>query len=216
MTMIEYISGRLITHDESSIVIEQGGIGYYIHVPAPDSAWFCSQADEKGSVMVYTELIIREDSMTLYGFCSPAERSMFRMLISVSRVGPQIGCAILSHASIDQIAAAILQEQEEVLTSVPGIGPKNAKRIILELKDKMKKYHAETHTHHLKGTANRLHTDALLALISLGFSEKEAKHAIQEVLSASASSNREKTVQSQNISDVSALIKDALAILRND
>jgi Holliday junction DNA helicase RuvA len=206
--MIEFISGRLVSHDISGVVIEQSGIGYYISVPTPQITQFQQQFLEKEMVLVYTELIVREDSLSLYGFVSHAERSMFRMLLGVSRVGPQLACSILSHASVDEIATSILQEEEGVLTAVPGIGQKNAKRIILELKDKMKKYYVESK---VKITSSSKEpADAILALIALGFDKQESEIAIREVIRRSTLEQRKTEI------DISDLIKDALAILRGD
>jgi len=206
--MIEFISGRLVSHNMSGVVIEQGGIGYYISVPTPQIAQFQQQFLEKEIVLVYTELIVREDSLSLYGFVSHAERSMFRMLLGVSRVGPQLACSILSHASVDEIATSILQEEEGVLTAVPGIGQKNAKRIILELKDKMKKYYVESQ---VKMTSSAKEpADAILALIALGFERQKSEIAIREVI------RRATMEETKTEIDVSDLIKNALAILRGD
>jgi Holliday junction DNA helicase RuvA len=206
--MIEFISGRLVSHDVAGVVIEQGGIGYYISVPRSQITHFQQQALEKEMVLVYTELIVREDSLSLYGFVSHAERSMFRMLLGVSRVGPQLACSILSHASVDEIATSILHEEEGVLTAVPGIGQKNAKRIILELKDKMKKYYVESQ---VKITSSSKEpADAILALIALGFERQESETAIRDVIRRSTAEQKKDEI------DVSDLIKDALAILRGD
>ncbi|MDR2854803.1 MAG: Holliday junction branch migration protein RuvA [Methanomicrobiales archaeon] len=207
--MIEFISGRLVSYDKSSIVIEQRGIGYSIYVPISDIAQFQHQATMNETVHVYTELIVREDSLSLYGFFTPAERSMFRLLLGVSRVGPQLACSILSHASIDQIAVSILEEKESILTAVPGIGQKNAKRIILELKDKMKKYYNDHDQEKNVSPGREIYSDATLALVALGFEKREAEHAIQEV-------NRRYATETQTPKEASDLIKDALVILRGD
>ena len=207
--MIEFISGRLVSHDMTGIVIEQAGIGYYISVPTPQIAQFQQKALEKEMVLVYTELIVREDSLSLYGFVSHAERSMFRMLLGVSRVGPQLACSILSNASVDEIAASILQEREEVLTAVPGIGQKNAKRIILELKDKMKKYYAQSQVTSTSST-DPAYSDAILALIALGFERQEAEIAIREVIRQSTAK------QATSEISISDLVKGALILLRGD
>jgi len=208
--MIEFISGRLVSHDMTGVVIEQSGIGYYISVPTPQIAQLQQQAHEKERVLVYTELIVREDSLSLYGFVNRAERSMFRMLLSVSRVGPQLACSILSKASIDEIATSILQEEEGVLTAVPGIGQKNAKRIILELKDKMKKYYAESQAQIAPSSKEPAHSDAVLALVALGFERQEAEIAIREVIMKSTTKQRKTEI------GASDLVKDALVLLRGD
>jgi Holliday junction DNA helicase RuvA len=207
--MIEFISGRLVSHDMTGIVVEQAGIGYYISVPTPHIDQFQQKALEKEMVLVYTELIVREDSLSLYGFVSHADRSMFRMLLGVSRVGPQLACSILSSASVDEIATSILQEKEEVLTAVPGIGQKNAKRIILELKDKMKKYYAQNQVQSAS-SADPTYLDAILALVALGFERQESEIAIREVIREST------TKQAKFEPDVSDLVKGALVLLRGD
>ena len=210
ISMIEFISGRLASYDKSSIVIEQGGIGYVISVPASEITQFQQMALENETVHVYTKLIVREDSLSLYGFFTPAGRNMFRLLLGVSRIGPQLACSILSHASIDQIVASILQEKESILTAIPGIGQKNAKRIILELKDKMKKYYSESEKEKDVSPEEKMYSDAILALNALGFGKQEANRAIQEVISRCA------TGQKQTSKEASDMIKDALAILRGD
>ena len=191
-------------------MIEQGGIGYSIYVPMSEIAQFQQQATMNEVVHVYTELIVREDSLSLYGFFTSAGRSMFRLLLGVSRIGPQLACSILSHASIDQIVASILEEKEGILTAVPGIGQKNAKRIILELKDKMKKYYSDHDQKKSVSPEREIYSDAILALIALGFEKRDAEHAIQETIS------RYTTEQIQIPQEISDLIKDALAILRGD
>ena len=208
--MIEFISGRLVSYDKSSIVIEQGGIGYAISVPMSDISQFQQEATMNETVHVYTELIVREDSLSLYGFFTPAGRSMFRLLLGVSRIGPQLACSILSHASVNQIAVSILEEKESILVAVPGIGQKNAKRIILELKDKMKKYYSDRDQEKDVSPGREMYSDAILALVALGFERQEAEHAIQEVITKYA------TEQIQPPKEVSDLLKEAFIILRGE
>lgn len=123
---------------------------------------------------------------------------MFKLLISVTRVGPQIALNILSQIRIEELAAAIINEDEKVLTRISGVGPKNAKRLILELRDKMKK---KMEGVVLAGVSSANY-DAVSALVSLGFTQREAKEAVDAV----AAGLKEPTVQ--------ALVKAALARLK--
>lgn len=177
------------------VIIDVCGIGYYVNVPAPVLAELSSR---KEKVKLHTFLNVREDALTLYGFTSTSELEMFKLLISVTRVGPQIALSILSQIRIEELAAAILHEDEKVLTSISGVGPKNAKRLILELKDKIKKKMESIGS----VPANNVHYDAVSALVSLGFGQHEAQAAVD----AASSEGKESTVQD--------LIKAALLKLR--
>ena len=167
--MISHINGQIAQIGDNFIVIDVGGIGYQVHVTATTLAEL-SNKNEK--VKLYTYLNVREDALTLYGFLGESELSVFKLLISVTRVGPQIAMSILSQIKIEDLAAAIINEDEKVLTSISGVGTKNAKRLILELKDKMKKSMSG-----LKSTSS-FHEDAIRALVSLGFEQRKAKEAV--------------------------------------
>jgi Holliday junction DNA helicase RuvA len=151
-------------------------------------------------VILHTHLAVREDALTLYGFLHSGELAMFRLLIGVNRVGPQLALNILSVLSIDELAAAILHEDEMVLTRCPGIGLKNAKRLILELKDRMKKIDAASgRGEHRYGQPM---DDAVSALVSLGFTPGESRSAVQTAAAE------------QTEADVQALIKAALVRMK--
>jgi Holliday junction DNA helicase RuvA len=152
----------------------------------------------KEKVKLYTHLHVREDALTLYGFITPGELEMFRNLISVTRIGPQIALNILSQIKTGDLAAAIIQEDEKVLKGISGVGQKNAKRLILELRDRMKK-HMDSFV--VPRTSN-INYDAASALISLGFAQREAWEAVEAV----AQGMKQPTVQ--------ALIKAALLKLK--
>jgi Holliday junction DNA helicase RuvA len=124
-------------------------------------------------------MVVRDDDIQLYGFSHPRERELFTILIGVTGIGPQTAMNILSRISFEDFAIAILNDDEKTLTRIPGIGPKSAKRLILELKDKMKKCAAT-----LPGGRRQAEAcDAVSALISLGFSEREAEETVDAVLS---------------------------------
>ena len=130
--MYYYIKGILAAKGENYIVVDAAGVGYMIYTPLSDIE---KTPREGRGITVYTYLNIREDAMELYGFITEEEREMFLMLISVSGVGPKAGLAILSVASPKQIAAAVVTGDTGTFTKASGVGPKAAKRILLELKD---------------------------------------------------------------------------------
>ena len=123
-------------------------------------------------------MAVREDAITLYGFMHQSELEMFRILIGVSGIGPQIAMNILSQIGIEDFAMAILNEDEKALTRISGIGTKSAKRLILELRDKMKKV-SETMVAGDAGRASPVVHDAVSALVSLGFCRKRIKRCSQ-------------------------------------
>ena len=157
------------------VVIEVGGIGYRVQVTEPALQ---TLKETDGQVKVHTHMAVRDDDIQLYGFLHPGERELFRTLIGVSGIGPQIALNILSQIAFADFAIAVVNDDEKVLTTISGIGPNSAKRLILELKDKMKK-HTETMT---VGTRQTEAGDAVSALISLGFSPREAQEAVDAVL----------------------------------
>ncbi|NLA38919.1 MAG: Holliday junction branch migration protein RuvA [Methanomicrobiales archaeon] len=173
--MIDHLSGELASTGDRWVVIDIGGVGYRVQVPEPALQ---DLAAAGGRVMVHTCMVVRDDNIQLYGFSHPRERELFTILIGVTGIGPQTAMNILSRLSFEDFAIAILNDDERALTRVPGIGPKGAKRLILELKDKMKK-HAATLP---DGRSPALAGDAVSALVSLGFSEREADEAVGAVL----------------------------------
>lgn len=192
--MISHISGEIAQIGEGFVVIDVGGIGYRINVTQPALQ---ELTEQKGIVKLHTHLNVREDALTLYGFTNTAELEMFTLITGVSGVGPQIAMNILSQIKQEDFAAAIIHEDEKVLTQISGIGQKSAKRLILELNEKVKK---KMEGYDLKVTGGINH-DAVSALLSLGFSRNEAVDAVKAV-----SGTGEQTVE--------MLIKEALSRLR--
>jgi Holliday junction DNA helicase RuvA len=172
--MISHICGNITHSGEGSVVIDIGGMGYQVFVTKP---MLNELADKQGKVMLHTYLHVREDALILYGFLSQSELEMFKLLISVTRVGPQIAMNILSQIRIEELAAAIIHEDEKVLTRISGVGAKNAKRLILELKEKM--------TKKMEGfilpSSSSINYDAVSALVSLGFPRQAAQRAVEAV-----------------------------------
>jgi len=196
--MISHLYGEIAQCGEGFVIIDVGGIGYHVSVPQPT----LQELEEKGKgntkVKLHTHLSVREDALNLYGFMNITELGMFKLIINVSGVGPQIAMKILSDIKIEDFASAIINEDEKVLTSISGIGKKNAKRLILELKDKMKK---KMEGFVPTGTSNDNY-DAVSALVSLGFQQREAKETVDAV----SISVKEPTIE--------ALIKAALLKLK--
>ncbi|MBT0734172.1 Holliday junction branch migration protein RuvA [Methanoculleus bourgensis] len=173
--MIAHLSGELASTGDRWVVIDIGGVGYRVQVTEPTMQDLVAT---EGRVMVHTYMVVRDDDIQLYGFSHPRERELFTILIGVTGIGPQTAMNILSRISFEDFAIAILSDDEKVLTRIPGIGPKSAKRLILELKDKMKKCAAT-----LPGGRSRAEAcDAVSALVSLGFSEREAEEAVNAVI----------------------------------
>ncbi len=163
---------------EDYAVIDVQGVGYRVRMTKPAlEAIGASQ----GPVRVFTHLVVRDDEMTLFGFLRKAELELFRMLISVTRVGPVLALSILSQISVAEFAAAILDEDEKILTRISGIGQKGARRLILELKDKLQKRAGEFRKDMPEGY-DPVRRDAVSALVALGFSQRESAAAVTKVL----------------------------------
>ena len=193
--MISHISGDIAYCGDGYVVIDHNGLGYQVNVT---EATLSQIRDMKEMVKLYTHLHVREDALTLYGFRVQSELEMFKQLISVTRIGPQIALNILSQINTVDLASAIIQEDENVLKRISGVGPKNAKRLILELRDRMKK-HVESFAVTITSNINY---DAASALVSLGFAQREAREAVEAV----AQEMKQPTVQ--------GLIKAALLKLK--
>jgi Holliday junction DNA helicase RuvA len=196
--MIAHLCGEPVLTGDKWVVIDVNGIGYQVQVTQPA---LMRLVQNKETVKLFTHMAVREDAVTLYGFMHRSELEMFRILISVSGIGPQTAMNLLSQIGIEDFAMAILNEDEKGLTRISGIGPKSAKRLILELRDKMKKV-GETIISGETGRSSPAVHDAVSALVSLGFAEKESRDAV----SAAALALKSPTVQ--------ALIKASLSKLK--
>ena len=132
--MIDFVQGTLVTLEEDSIIVNVGGLGYQIYVPRPENY----QSMLNDSMIIYTHHYMREDWMGLFGFKEKEERQLFRLLISVSGIGPKSALAMMGNATPQRVIQAIITNDEKYLTKMPGVGKKTAQRIILDLKDKVK------------------------------------------------------------------------------
>lgn len=182
--MYAYIKGELAEKNIDHIVVEAGGIGYLIYVPAQSIDYLPDEGDQ---IKVYTYLYIREDAMVLYGFLTKDDLEIFKMLITVSGIGPKGGLGILSTLSADDLRFAILSGDSKTISKAPGIGAKTAQRVIIDLKDKMSLEEAfekklDNNADGVQKTLNSsINNDAVLALSALGYSSAESLKAVSKV-----------------------------------
>jgi len=183
--MYDFIKGELVELTPTYAVVEAGGVGYFINI----SLHTFSCLGSAKSAMLYIHLAIREDAHTMFGFFEKAERELFRHLISVSGIGSNTARMMLSSLSPDELRIAILSDDINRIKSVKGIGLKTAQRVVIDLKDKLRK---EPITGEIFAFANNtVRDEALSALVMLGF----AKAPAQKVVDALLSSKREISVE---------------------
>ena len=179
--MYEYIKGQFIGINKDYVIIENNKIGYKIFTSGATMAELPKIGEE---IMLYLEQIVREDFIGLYGFAYKEELEMFKLLIGISGVGAKAALSLLSISRVNNLKYAIITEDEKHICRAPGIGKKTAGRIILELKDKLKKEDMvinEMADHSLIDNEASINlNEALSALLSLGYSEKEAEGALKK------------------------------------
>jgi|AntRauTorckE6833_2_1112554.scaffolds.fasta_scaffold00017_22 Holliday junction DNA helicase RuvA len=173
--MIGHIEGKIIYNNEGSIIVNVNGVGYQIKVPT-----LYTKKDLNKKIELFIHTYIREDALDLYGFESPEEKKLFKILLSVSRVGPSAAMNILSSLSYERFINAILTENVAVLKEVSGIGPKTAQRLILELKSKIEDMLPELQLDKEK-TMKKYDEDLYEALTQLGYSKREVDDAIDNI-----------------------------------
>lgn len=181
--MYAYIKGELAEINTDHIVIEAGGIGYQVFISLQTFDYLPSVGED---LKIYTYLYLREDAMILYGFLTKDDLELFKLLISVSGIGPKGGLAILSTLEADDLRFAILSGDAKAISKAPGVGGKTAQRVILELKDKLSLEDAfEAKTEHVQKNAaaagGSVKNDAVMALTALGYSSTESLKAVSAV-----------------------------------
>jgi len=179
--MIHYIKGELAHISENEIVIENNGIGYVIEVPLSVLPALPSKNEE---VKIYTELYVREDMLKLFGFLTEEDLQIFRMLITVSGIGPKGALAILSLMTPEQLRFAILANDVDQISAAKGIGKKTASKLVIELQDRLKTKagsgnEAAAVASGGRGVSSR--SEAVEALVGLGYSVAEATAALKRV-----------------------------------
>ncbi len=171
--MYSYITGKLTFKCPAYVVVEAGGIGYHIHISLNT---YAALQDNKEQCKLFTWLHVKEDAHTLYGFFEEAEKRLFLHLISVSGIGPNTGRMILSSITPAEIQTAIVQGDVPLIQRIKGIGPKSARRMILELQDKLKKEGPDTLIFMPMHTTAK--DEALSALVMLGFAKNVAEKSL--------------------------------------
>lgn len=181
--MIAQLTGLVVRSEGSSVILDVNGVGYQVFVPATVLSHL---PDPGGKCTLLTHLIVREEEMSLYGFSAPAEIQAFKILLGVSGVGPKVGLALLSMLSVSELARAISGNDAKSITKAPGVGPKLAQRICLELGDRMAAFAFEQTAEQAAGgerTAqeNAAYEDAIEGMVSLGYSRADARRAVDRV-----------------------------------
>ncbi len=176
--MIAYLRGKLVHKEPTHVVVDVGGIGY----EATISLNTFTEIKDREDVRLSTYLHVREDAQLLFGFSTEAEKAMFLNLISINGVGPNTAMVMLSSLPPNELRAAILREDAATLQAVKGIGAKTAQRIILELRDKLRKGGADAGATFGGSPGNTLRQEALTALVTLGVSRAAAEQSVDAVL----------------------------------
>lgn len=171
--MISLMSGKVSIIENDGVVVEIGGIGFLVHVPAP----LKDRLAVGDSIILHTRLVVREDSLTLYGFDTKEGREYFDLLMGVNGIGPRSALSILSTLNPDTIRRALFNEQDEIFSRVPGIGKKTAQKILLYLHDRVSAGEPLAQV----AAMGAVDSEVLAALTVLGYSVVEAQTAIQYI-----------------------------------
>lgn len=190
ISMIRYVQGMLVGNAIGEIIVDNQGIGYAINVPVSIDEYLPSLGEE---VKIYTYFSVREDAMQLYGFINYEDLQMFKLLISVNGIGPKVALGIMGALSSDEIRYAVMAEDEKTIAKAPGIGAKSAKKVILELKDKIDleemllqgtdavQNKKTLQSQDSKQQDQSIVREAIEALVVLGYSKTEATKAVKAV-----------------------------------
>ncbi len=177
--MISYLKGKLALKDPTYLIIDVGGVGYHVNI----SLSTYSETKDQEDIFVHTYLHVKEDSHTLFGFHNESEKKMFLSLLSISGVGPNTALMIQSSLSADELRQAIVSEDVKTIQGVKGVGAKTAQRVILELKDKIKKEGLYGDIEKISsGGYNTIKNEALSALTTLGINKNAAEKSIDSIL----------------------------------
>jgi Holliday junction DNA helicase RuvA len=186
--MIAHLSGTLLSKQATSVIVDVGGVGYEVTIPL---STFYDLEDTGSSVQLRVYTHVREDTLQLYGFKTIRERELFLKIISVSGIGPKLGITLLSGMSADELIASIRTNDLARLTLIPGIGRKTAERLVIELREKVAALTSAQLEEELSAkaavggqpTTDSVRSDALSALLNLGYQRSSAEKAIDGALS---------------------------------
>lgn len=187
--MINHIQGKLVEKNPTDVVIDCNGVGYLLNI----SLNTFSQIPDREQIKLFAYLLVREDSHTLYGFSSLAEREIFKLLISVSGIGANTARMMLSSLTPQQVKEGIALGDVALIQSVKGIGAKTAARVILDLKDKVLKVYDIDEVSVNKNNTNK--DEALSALEVLGFAKKQAERVLDKIVTQQPEANVETLIK---------------------
>jgi Holliday junction DNA helicase RuvA len=180
--MIAFLKGRLAYKEPTFVVVDVNGVGYHVTV----SLQTFSEIKEQENILLFTHLAIREDAHLLFGFSNEAEKKLFQQLISVNGIGPSTAIVMLSYMNSQELKSAIISENVAALQAIKGIGGKTAQRVIIDLKDKLKKEGWEESQPTVSmGSHNTIRKEALSALLTLGLPKAVAEKSVDTVLKKS-------------------------------
>ena len=179
--MISFLKGRLVHKDPAHIIIEVNGVGYQVAI----SLQTYSEIKDQENILIHTHLQVREDAHVLFGFSNENEKKLFQQLISVNGIGPSTAIVMLSYMSSNELKSAIVREDVAALQSIKGIGGKTAQRVIIDLKDKLKKESWEETSSVSTAPHNTLRNEALSALLTLGLPKAAAEKSVDAILKKS-------------------------------
>lgn len=179
--MYEFIEGTIIEKTPTRVVLKVGGVGYVLNISVTT---FADLPNLGEIICLKTHFVVREDVQQLFGFSTDEERNLFRLLISISGIGPKLGVTVLSGMSISELKKAIVTGAIATLTSISGIGKKTAERLVVELKEKLvlDEFDAKQHNQTPMALEDQIFEDSLQALLSLGYRKAQAKSALEKVL----------------------------------
>ena len=179
--MISFLKGRLVHKDPAHIIIEVNGVGYQVAI----SLQTYSEIKDQENILIHTHLQVREDAHVLFGFSNENEKKLFQQLVSVNGIGPSTAIVMLSYMNSNELKSAIVREDVAALQSIKGIGGKTAQRVIIDLKDKLKKESWEETSTVSSAPHNTLRNEALSALLTLGLPKAAAEKSVDAILKKS-------------------------------
>lgn len=197
--MISTLRGRVLSRQNDALVVEVGGVGFGVSVPAG----FAQSLANGAEVFLHTALIVRDDAFSLYGFADETELAVFHILLGVSGVGPKSALGVLNHLTVAQIALAVANDDDAAFRRVSGIGPKTAKLIVVQLAGKLDA--VATHTTPATAASDtNLEPQLVETLVSLGWNERVAREAASHTIEQASEADRD---------SLSVLLRQALANL---
>lgn len=181
--MIGYLTGKIISKKPTRILLDVNGVGYTVNISI---STFEKLPDLSEPTSLFIHTSVKEDAIDLYGFFTPSEKEMFELLISVSGIGPKLAQSLLSGIQIDELKYAIDEGNLSRITAVPGIGRKTAERLLVELRDKINKL-TEKFEPAEAGAPSSIRSDAIAALVNLGYNLKTAEKIVRDVMNSRTS-----------------------------